>query len=158
MHADYERLCTHLLTLAHGEDLPWPFDWSDDRVEEEVAVLVLKATGLTAAYWKRLSHEGRVPWLLEAIGQEEARTVAGSAIVVSGQPDSGADNGKKNPMPLPENPDVVELARRVSQARGTSGTHGVRKVDLARELCEGDEERAQSLLRQLRRFPRLLRE
>jgi hypothetical protein len=67
--------------------------------------------------------------------------------------DNETDNAKKNSPKLPENPDVTELIRlyRVELPKGRT------KTDIALELMENDEHRAQSLMRQARRFPDLLR-
>jgi hypothetical protein len=67
--------------------------------------------------------------------------------------DSQADTPKKNSRPVPENQKVLQLAKKIKRdsQRGTS------KIDSAREFCDGDERKAKSLLRQLRRYPDLLK-
>jgi hypothetical protein len=73
--------------------------------------------------------------------------------------DSGADSGEETENDLPENPNVLKLALRVKRRR-----HGTSMIDVARayvveELDEEDQEDrlAQSLLRQVRRYPHLYR-
>jgi hypothetical protein len=66
----------------------------------------------------------------------------------SGQADSQSDNRLR----IPENPDVLALARRINRERPS----GKSKTSIAREFTEGNETKAQTLLRELRRFPHLL--
>jgi hypothetical protein len=69
-----------------------------------------------------------------------------------GQADNKADNKAKKPHSIPENSDVLRLAKKIKRDR----EKGMFLIDSAREFCEDDEAKAQSLLRQLRRFPHLL--
>lgn len=61
--------------------------------------------------------------------------------------------GRKKP--TPENLDVAKLAKKIKRD-SKSGEHTT-QIAVAREFTKGDEKRAQSLLRQLRRFPHLPR-
>jgi hypothetical protein len=49
------------------------------------------------------------------------------------------------------NPDILKLAKKIKMDRGK----GMSLIDSAREFCEGNERRAKSLLRQVRRYPEL---
>ena len=69
-----------------------------------------------------------------------------------GQADNQADNKTKKSQPIPENPDVLRLAKKIKKDR----PKGISQLDSAREFCEGNERKAESLLRQVRRFPHLL--
>lgn len=53
---------------------------------------------------------------------------------------------------LPKNPDVMRLAKCISDSADEEPS----KLSIALQFTEGDEKQAQSLLRQLRRYPRLL--
>jgi len=68
--------------------------------------------------------------------------------------EAGQQSGqKKNSwLKLPENPDVLKLACTINNCPDSHRS----KRDVAREFTEGDEKRAASLLRQLRRHPHLL--
>jgi hypothetical protein len=70
-----------------------------------------------------------------------------------GQADNKTDNKPKKSHPVPENPDVLKLAKKIKKDR----QNGISQIDSAREFCEGTETKAESLLRQLRRFPHLLK-
>jgi hypothetical protein len=67
--------------------------------------------------------------------------------------DSKTDNQPKKSMPVPGNPDVAKLATRINRDRQKTG---MSKTDIARDFCENNERKAQTLLRELRRFPHLL--
>jgi len=68
--------------------------------------------------------------------------------------DNKTDSEKKFSKPLPENPDVVRLAKRIKKELGP----GTRKIDIALDFTGGDAKKAKSLLRQLQpsRFGHLL--
>ncbi|RIK74925.1 MAG: hypothetical protein DCC68_22145 [Planctomycetota bacterium] len=66
--------------------------------------------------------------------------------------DSKTDNRKKIRQFVPENSDVLKLAKRIKRELPKGGTRN----DIARDFTDGDEKKAQSLLRQIRRFPHLL--
>ena len=70
---------------------------------------------------------------------------------VGGQADSKADKKPKKSHPVPVNPDILKLAKKIKKDR----EKGISLIDSAREFCEGNERRAQSLLRQVRRYPGL---
>jgi hypothetical protein len=53
---------------------------------------------------------------------------------------------------VPKNTKVLDLARRINAESPT----GRSKIEIARELSDGNERDAQTLLRELRRFPNLL--
>jgi hypothetical protein len=69
-----------------------------------------------------------------------------------GQADNKPDNRGKKSHCVPENPQVLRLAKKIKKERQA----GVSQIDSARDFCEGDETKAESLLRQLRRYPHLL--
>jgi len=69
-----------------------------------------------------------------------------------GQADKEADKPKKKLRTIPENSEVLKLAKRIKKGR----KEGRPQVDVAREFTEANEVKAQSLLRQLRRYPDLL--
>jgi hypothetical protein len=70
----------------------------------------------------------------------------------SGQADKETDKSKKKLHTIPENPEVVKLAKAIKRGRQERRA----KIDVARGFTEGNELKAQSLLRQLRRYPVLL--
>lgn len=53
---------------------------------------------------------------------------------------------------LPASPDLMRLAKKIKEELPKGG----KKIDIARDFTGGDEKRAESLLRQLRRYPKLL--
>jgi hypothetical protein len=67
--------------------------------------------------------------------------------------DTNADNGSDAPIRLPEDPLVIRLAKEINDRLDDEGS----KISIARQLTDGDDKKAQSLLRQLRRYPHLLR-
>jgi hypothetical protein len=66
--------------------------------------------------------------------------------------DNKTDKSKKKRNTIPTNLDVAKLAKRVKKGMAEGRT----KIDIAREFTESDEKKAMSLLRELRRYPRLL--
>lgn len=68
------------------------------------------------------------------------------------QEDNQADIKKKKMKPMPENPELLRLAKRIRQELKP----GVRKIDIARSFTEDNEKKAKNLLRGLRRYPHLL--
>lgn len=66
--------------------------------------------------------------------------------------DSKTDNEKKTAFSLPENDDVTRLAKALRDCDDPRATQS----SVAREFTNGDERRAGTLLRQLRRYPHLL--
>jgi len=67
--------------------------------------------------------------------------------------DTKADTSKnKRVREVPENPGVLKLAKRINDPRN----RGRSKTELARELTDYNETKAQSLLRKLRDYPHLL--
>ena len=66
--------------------------------------------------------------------------------------DKKADK-KRRKAAVPENPDVMRLATLI---RNNLKNPGETKIGIARGFTSGDEEKAQTLLRELRRFPNLL--
>jgi len=63
-----------------------------------------------------------------------------------------ADSKTDNLGKIPENPDVLKLAKEIRRR----GSKNDCPTDIARAFTDFDEKSAQSLLRQLRRFPHLL--
>ncbi len=114
-----------------------------DLVDEPLAVRQL---------WKRLT---RPEWAkLTAIGADdrdesiEAIDKAAATLTT----DNKADNTRKKLREIPENPEVIRLAKEIKKKRNARRS----KVDVARGFTEGNEKEAKNLLRQLRRFPSLL--
>jgi hypothetical protein len=70
---------------------------------------------------------------------------------VRGQADSKPDKRPKEMKVIPDNPEVLKLAKKIKNRE-----KGVSQIDSAREFCECDERKAQSLLRQVRRYRHLL--
>ena len=58
----------------------------------------------------------------------------------------------KKRLVIPANPQVLKLAKKMNKDLA----NGMSKIEIARDFCEGDEKKAKSLLRQLRRYPDLL--
>jgi hypothetical protein len=69
-----------------------------------------------------------------------------------GQADTEADKPKKKLGTIPQNSEVLKLAKLIRKGR----KDGRPQIDVARGFTEGNEGKAQSLLRQLRRYPALL--
>jgi hypothetical protein len=69
-----------------------------------------------------------------------------------GQADSGADNSQKKPLRLPESDDVWKLINRLRREL----PKGRKLGEIALEFTEGNQRKADSLLRQVRRFRHLL--
>ena len=69
-----------------------------------------------------------------------------------GQADNETDISPRKSHNVPGNRDVLRLAKKIKKER----PRGVSMIDSARDFCEGNEQRAKSLLRQLRRYPHLL--
>lgn len=72
------------------------------------------------------------------------------AATASGQTDTKTDT-KRNP--LPKNRDVLKLAQKINRELCNGGT----QRDIALGFTGGDEKKAQTLLRALRRYPSLLK-
>jgi hypothetical protein len=88
--------------------------------------------------------------LQEASGQEpaapRAETRAGA--------DNRADKSEKKRTTIPANSNVIRLAKMIRQEYQP----GIRsKNEIARDFCEGDDRKARSLLRQVRRFSYLFK-
>jgi hypothetical protein len=95
----------------------------------------------------------RLPWFVR--GEHQSSAVADLMEVedlLRREADKKADRLKKKLNTIPNNLDVLELARRIRKGR----KQGQSNISVAREFAEGNEPKAQSLLRQLRRYPRLL--
>ncbi|HUT12078.1 MAG TPA: hypothetical protein VMY42_16370 [Thermoguttaceae bacterium] len=93
---------------------------------------------------------------IELFAEEKAalpRQLAGSARPADNSADSKTDNAVSARVRIPENPDVLRLAKKINERNGD-----MTKTEIALELTEGDQTQAESLLRQLRRFPCLTRE
>jgi len=60
-------------------------------------------------------------------------------------------NADRQEIVVPKNPKVIQLAHKIHQA----GSKGKSQREIALEFTEGDEQQADSLLRQVRRFPHL---
>jgi len=66
--------------------------------------------------------------------------------------DDETDSQESKVRRVPENLGVFRLAKRIKRELPKGGT----KLDIARDYAEGDEKKAQNLLRRLRRYPHLL--
>ena len=78
---------------------------------------------------------------IKVLGQVPNKTTA----------DSGQQNGQSKKI-VPGNPHVTRLADKIRRERDTVPSF----LEIARDFTNGNEKRAKSLLRQLRRFPHLL--
>lgn len=67
--------------------------------------------------------------------------------------DRKADNRRKTEGKIPANDRVLKLARKIKKEMPVIGN----KSQIARDFCDGDEQDAKNLLRQLRRFQHLLK-
>jgi len=76
----------------------------------------------------------------------------GRPCVLGGPAESRPDTVKPVPRRLPENPDILRLAKDIRRKCRV----GASKKEIALEFAEGDGARAESLLRQLRRYPHLI--
>jgi hypothetical protein len=79
--------------------------------------------------------------------------MAMSGPITADKPDKKTDKKQKNLYSISKNLDVHELAKRIRQPKNA----GRKKIEIAREITEGNEKKAQTLVRELRRFPHLLR-
>jgi hypothetical protein len=87
------------------------------------------------------------------------QTRGGTPSLVTPKDDRTADNKTDNPKksrknPSPENTEVLKLAKYIK--RQWKQRPSEKKTSLALEFTNGDNDKAESLLRQLRRFPHLL--
>lgn len=67
--------------------------------------------------------------------------------------DSKTDSGESAAVRVPDNPDVLRLAKKIRSERKSGAT----MKDIAMDFTDGDEAKAKSLLRQVRRYRSLLR-
>jgi hypothetical protein len=93
--------------------------------------------------------------LAEAQGQQESGAVvrADNGADTTVRADNSADSEEKISEPLPDNHAILRLAKLIKSKKGT----GESRNSIARDFTEGNERRAQSLLRELRRYPHLLK-
>jgi hypothetical protein len=94
-----------------------------------------------------LSGQGFLWWY-----EGDAFAASVAAIDVAGQPDNQPDKTKENSTTIPRNQDVCRLIHKANQAENRNRA----LIDIAREIVENSEPKAQSLVRQARRFPHLL--
>ncbi len=130
-------LSTGRPAAPHGD----PREALDDLADrlEGFSVSDLSAR-LEGEFWEA-SLEAQIPATEELEIDEQDRTA-----------DNKTDNGKKFQSVVPENPEVLKLAKKIKAEFPKNGT----RIDIAREFVGDDEKKAQGLLRQLRRFPHLL--
>jgi hypothetical protein len=160
-----------------SEGLPWTLQklrtfmaaaYDDGPGRRQILQSVPEMDDLKRAYGDRL-FQGRTfqhsedvdslaGWLTDNRGRGKAEVwaLAPAEVVkllsADSSADSKADKAKKKRNTIPNNPAVLQLAKRVKRGREEGRT----AIDGARDFAENNETKAQSLLRQLRRFPRLL--
>jgi hypothetical protein len=117
------------------------WQWSGDGDPPKMPEHFLRGAGALDYLQHALDDSHRNPHLTRALA-EWSKAPA----------DNKADNPKKKLSAFPRNHDVLELARFIKRGQ----RQGRSKIDLAREFAEGNETRAKSLLRELRRYPLLL--
>lgn len=104
--------------------------------------------------------EGRLPLqrklqlLVEKLGEREGELfdLRGREGEDATAADTAADTGKKKKLSLPDNPDILALAKRINMGAASGRT----RKEIALEFTDGREKKADSLLRQLRRYNHLL--
>lgn len=79
--------------------------------------------------------------------------VINSLEIITDKADKAADKGGTGQIFLPKNIDVFRLAKRINDTIDAEGS----QIAIALQFTEGDEMKAKSLLRQLRRYPHLLK-
>jgi hypothetical protein len=90
---------------------------------------------------------------LKTDAQTQTMPAAGHAgPTAADRPDSRADKGKKS-LPIPKNLNVLKLAQKLKAELNV----GESKRSLAIQFTDGNETQADSLLRQLRRYPHLIK-
>ncbi len=122
-------------------------------------------------WWKEYKSLGGIAQQIwEAMSQEEKQPLRGAYEVgadlwkwpdstskavddqqPTGQPDTKPDKSKEKPLSVPSNKDVLRLCKKLKAELKP----GVRQADIAREFAEHDEQRAETLLRQARRYRHL---
>jgi hypothetical protein len=95
--------------------------------------------------------ERQTPAPPEGLPPETSDTTQGTH-GAGGQADSKTDNRQKKTHPIPENKEVLKLVKKIKRDQ----EKGMSRIDSAREFCENDERKAESLLRQVRRYSHLL--
>jgi hypothetical protein len=163
IHAEYVSEPRHIVAARLGQLLdnaemlpdapPTPFDVAAMHQARTVPELV-RLTKLLRQWSTDLSGSS-----IAAPSQQRSSQPAGPLFEnpdTSEEPPGvgGQQSGQqsKKTHSIPENPDVLRLAKKIKRDR----EKGLSFIDSAREFCEDDEAKAQSLLRQLRRFPHLL--
>jgi hypothetical protein len=64
---NYDQLRVRLLDILTGDILPLP-SWNDlERHEQQIAIAVSGANGITPEYWAKLDNSSREPWLEKTI-------------------------------------------------------------------------------------------
>ncbi|OHB69469.1 MAG: hypothetical protein A2V70_04280 [Planctomycetes bacterium RBG_13_63_9] len=89
----------------------------------------------------------------------DARRLIERLFILATVPDTTPDNGSERANtarlfsgPIPDNPDVVDLVCRLDAEQAKPEAERRQKVDIARELVGNDEQKAKSLLAQIRRL------
>jgi hypothetical protein len=99
-----------------------------------------------------LKHCRRMAVLLERLqrlgGKETENNTQGAIPETNGQTDNSADTKPKKTAFVPRDRDVLRLAKKTEDEKGKGRT----QIDIAIEFTGGDENRAKSLLRAVRRF------
>ena len=124
--------------------LPFPLHWKSDR-EELMEWLAVDASRQFESQKFRFGVGGKDGWWLHSELRREA---------IGATSDTGERRGQQSGQTqnlLPANPDVLKLAKKIKKERDVVPS----LIAIARDFANGDEKRAKSLLRQLRRFPHL---
>ena len=90
--------------------------------------------------------------LIDMFRQLMRRTFAALDALENPGADSNADREKNNRIRIPENPDVLRLIKKINDSAGQESQR-----DIAFQFTNGDRKHADSLLRQVRRYPDLLK-
>jgi hypothetical protein len=86
------------------------------------------------------------PRLLDQPGEQ-------GGLEADGEADKKTDTSKKKTRRFPRGHRLLDLAEKIREGR----EKGLSQIDVAREFMDEDEPKAQSALRTLRRYPRLLK-
>lgn len=151
---DLRELLTDVLTrselLAKIKMVaPWYQD-GDKRSEARLAAMLARKYGMP--WWRDLVIDDDPQAMLGVLDDVWHSEFIQPLLSPWSQPaDSGQQSGQSKKI-VPDNPDVAKLANKIRRERNDVPN----MLDIARDFTNGDEGKAENLLRQLRRYKHLL--
>ncbi|MFC1597189.1 hypothetical protein ACFL5Q_04520 [Planctomycetota bacterium] len=142
----------HGVSLSHDEKQKLASDVTQADVESGGAAVLDAVLAASPPAGRVFSQ------FLVRLEQELARAVDRRLVTRRHYPEDDEPYSPVSPNPrstsslIPENPEVLQLAKRIRRELPGGGT----MINIARDFADGDETKANSLLRQLRRYPHLL--